>query len=227
MTQRALELMSKQGHGHTVTITTEPAFAATGVGNRAHREGADRHGARRIDPADERRKPLWGAPRIRGELLKLGFEIAQSSVAKYMVKRRAPPTLGGEPSCVTTRRTLPPWTCALFQLSVSTRFMPSSSSGSAAETSSGSTSQQIRRQIGLLVKSRRHFLGMRLRTTSSAIATGSMAASSRADCAPWASGTSLPHQPRPGRTLALHNAPHELVELRPTAEAMDFARFLR
>src|SRR6202023_522352 len=31
---------------------------------------------------------LWGAPRIHGELLKLGFEIAQSSVAKYMVKRR-------------------------------------------------------------------------------------------------------------------------------------------
>jgi hypothetical protein len=29
--------------------------------------------------------PLWGAPRIHGELLKLGFEIAQSSVAKYMV----------------------------------------------------------------------------------------------------------------------------------------------
>jgi hypothetical protein len=25
--------------------------------------------------------PLWGAPRIRGELLKLGFEVAQSSVA--------------------------------------------------------------------------------------------------------------------------------------------------
>jgi hypothetical protein len=27
--------------------------------------------------------PLWGAPRIHGELLKLGFEVAQSSVAKY------------------------------------------------------------------------------------------------------------------------------------------------
>jgi transposase InsO family protein len=36
--------------------------------------------------------PLWGAPRIHGELLKLGFEIAQSSVAKYMVKRRGPPS---------------------------------------------------------------------------------------------------------------------------------------
>jgi hypothetical protein len=38
--------------------------------------------------------PLWGAPRIHGELLKLGFEIAQSSVARYMVKRRAPPSQG-------------------------------------------------------------------------------------------------------------------------------------
>jgi hypothetical protein len=31
---------------------------------------------------------LWGAPRIHDELLKLGFELAQSSVAKFMVKRR-------------------------------------------------------------------------------------------------------------------------------------------
>jgi transposase InsO family protein len=38
--------------------------------------------------------PLWGAPRIHGELLKLGFEVAQSSVAKYMVKRRWPPGQG-------------------------------------------------------------------------------------------------------------------------------------
>ena len=35
---------------------------------------------------------LWGAPRIHGELLKLGFEVAQSTVAKYMVKRRQPPS---------------------------------------------------------------------------------------------------------------------------------------
>src|SRR5215216_4576353 len=38
--------------------------------------------------------PLWGAPRIHGELLKLGFAVAQSSVAKYMVKRRGPPSQG-------------------------------------------------------------------------------------------------------------------------------------
>jgi transposase InsO family protein len=38
--------------------------------------------------------PLWGAPRIHGELLKLGFEVAQSSVAKYMVKQQGRPSQG-------------------------------------------------------------------------------------------------------------------------------------
>jgi transposase InsO family protein len=38
--------------------------------------------------------PLWGAPRIHGELLKLGFDVAQSSVAKYMLRRRGPPSQG-------------------------------------------------------------------------------------------------------------------------------------
>jgi transposase InsO family protein len=38
--------------------------------------------------------PLWGAPRIHGELLKLGFEVAPSSVAKDMAKRRGPPSQG-------------------------------------------------------------------------------------------------------------------------------------
>ena len=56
--------------------------------------------------------PLWGAPRIHGELLKLGFEVAQSSVAKYTVKRRGPPIRDGGCSCVITRRKLPPWTCS-------------------------------------------------------------------------------------------------------------------
>ena len=38
--------------------------------------------------------PLWGAPRIHGELLKLGIDIGQTSVAKYMARRRAPPSQG-------------------------------------------------------------------------------------------------------------------------------------
>ena len=38
-----------------------------------------------------RENPLWGAPRLHGELLKLGVEIAQSTAAKYMARRRGPP----------------------------------------------------------------------------------------------------------------------------------------
>jgi hypothetical protein len=38
--------------------------------------------------------PLWGAPRIHGELLKLGIDVGQTSVAKYMVTRRGPPSQG-------------------------------------------------------------------------------------------------------------------------------------
>jgi hypothetical protein len=53
-------------------------------------------------PADIRRliremsvaNPLWGAPRIHGELLKLGIDVGQTTVAKYMVKRCGPPSPG-------------------------------------------------------------------------------------------------------------------------------------
>jgi transposase InsO family protein len=38
--------------------------------------------------------PLWGAPRIHGELLKLGIAIGQTSVAKYMARGRGPPSQG-------------------------------------------------------------------------------------------------------------------------------------
>jgi putative transposase len=39
-----------------------------------------------------RDNPLWGAPHIHGELLKLGIEISETSVAKYMARRRKPPS---------------------------------------------------------------------------------------------------------------------------------------
>jgi putative transposase len=40
--------------------------------------------------AMSRANPLWGAPRIQGELAKLGIDVAKSTVEKYMVKRRTP-----------------------------------------------------------------------------------------------------------------------------------------
>jgi transposase InsO family protein len=56
-------------------------------------------GGRPMTPEDIRKpiyemgiaNPLWGAPRIHGELLKLGINVGQTIVAKYMAKRRGPP----------------------------------------------------------------------------------------------------------------------------------------
>ena len=39
-----------------------------------------------------RENPLWGAPRIHGELLKLGLEVSQATVSKYMIRPRKPPS---------------------------------------------------------------------------------------------------------------------------------------
>ena len=61
-----------------------------------------RRGGRPVVPVEIRRliremsiaNPLWGAPRIHGELLKLGIDIGQTSVAKYMARRKGPPSQG-------------------------------------------------------------------------------------------------------------------------------------
>src|SRR3954469_10309112 len=130
------------------------AFAAIGGGDRPHWEGrpqieTELHALiQRLSVEN----PLWGAPRIHGELLKLGFEVAQWSVAKYMVKRRGPPSQGWR----TFLRNHAPDIAAMALFVVptigSTCSMPSSSSGSTAETSSGSTSQQTRQRSGLRVR---------------------------------------------------------------------------
>jgi hypothetical protein len=58
------------------------------------RATADRGGIARADPADGQGEFALGSARIDGELLKLGFELAQSSLAKYIVKDRGPPSPG-------------------------------------------------------------------------------------------------------------------------------------
>src|SRR5690348_11366257 len=39
-----------------------------------------------------RENPLWGAPKIHGELMKLGIEISESTVSKYLVRHRGSPS---------------------------------------------------------------------------------------------------------------------------------------
>ncbi len=59
--------------------------------NRAGRPKIDR-GLRDLIRRMSRENPLWGAPRIHGELLMLGFEVAQSTVSKYMARPTKPPS---------------------------------------------------------------------------------------------------------------------------------------
>jgi transposase InsO family protein len=59
--------------------------------NRAGRPKVDRE-LRDLIRRMGRENPLWGAPRIHGELLMLGFELAQSTVSKYMMRGRRPPS---------------------------------------------------------------------------------------------------------------------------------------
>ena len=59
-----------------------------------HRAGRPRidRGLRDLIRRMSRENPLWGASRIHGELLMLGFEVAQSTVSKYMVRRGISPS---------------------------------------------------------------------------------------------------------------------------------------
>ena len=147
---------------------------------------------------------LWGAPRIHGELLKLGFEVAQSSVAKYMVKRRGPPSQGWR----TFLRNHAPDIAAMdlfiaptigFDLLYAFVIVRLDRRDLVwINVTTNPTAEWIARQITEAFPwddAPQHLIRDRDRST---------APSSRADCGPWASGTSLLHQPRLGR-MALPN----------------------
>ena len=144
--------------------------------------------------------PLWGAPRIHGELLKLRFEV-QSSVAKYMVKRRGPPSQGWRaflrnhaPDIAAMDLFVVPtigfellYAFVIVRLDCRDLIW--------IDVTRHPTAEWIARQIT------EAFLSG-LRATSSAIGTASLAPSSHVDCAPWASGISLLLPLRLGRTLS-------------------------
>jgi hypothetical protein len=83
------------GNGDRVAPTRIPAVF--GAGRAAiHKAGPQCPGKssiliRKMSVAN----PRWGAPRIHRELLKLGFELSEAMVAKYMVRHRRPPSQVG------------------------------------------------------------------------------------------------------------------------------------
>jgi putative transposase len=78
----------------TVSCGIARAFACSGPGKCAAANQVDRRSAARSDLIRQmsRDNPLWGAPQIHGELLKLGITIGETTVAKNMVRQRRPPS---------------------------------------------------------------------------------------------------------------------------------------
>jgi hypothetical protein len=56
--------------------------------------------------------PLWGSAADPGELLKLGIDIGQTSVAKYMARHRGPPFQGGKHFSIIMPTASRRWICS-------------------------------------------------------------------------------------------------------------------
>lgn len=112
---------------------------------------------------------LWGAPRIHGELLKLGIDVSQSTVAKYMVKRVGPPSQAWKTFLKTMRM------ASRQSTSLSCRRLASSSCSGLLSwiTADGGycmwRQQGTQRPSGLHAKLSRRFHGKRGRRTFFAI----------------------------------------------------------
>jgi hypothetical protein len=147
--------------------------------------------------------PLWGAPRIHGELLKLGFQVAQSSVAKYMAKRRGPP---GQGWCTFLRNHAPNIAAmdlfvvpaigfkllyAFVVVRLDRRELV------RINVTADPTAEWVARQITEAFPWNEALRYM-IRDRDCILRW------SHADCVPWASGTSLLHRPHLGR-MALSN----------------------
>jgi hypothetical protein len=124
--------------------------------------------------------PLWGAPRIHGELLKLGIEIGQTSVAKYMVRRRHPPSQGWR----TFIRNHADGIAAMDMFVVPTisfRLLYGLLIMGHGRRFCGLVSQRIQPQNGSQIRSRKHAGGNRLPAISFVTGTGPMGRSLFAD----------------------------------------------
>ena len=136
--------------------------------------------------------PLWGAPRIYGELLKLGIEIGQTSVAKYIARHRRPPSqvwktfLGNHADGIASMDLFVVPTLS-FRLLYGLLIL---SHGRRQILWLGATAHPT--ADGLPGSSPRPAAGNGRRSTSSAIATGSMARFSPGGFAPWDSRPANP-----------------------------------
>ena len=187
-------------------VGTEPAFAATGVGSHARGEG-DRRSTRNC--ARGSGGWVW---RIRFGVRHV-FTANCSSSGLRSRSRASPgtwsndgrrPARAGGPSCITTRRTFPPWTFVVPTIRFDLLYAFVIVRLGRRElvwinVTAIPTAEWVARQITEACP-----WDGAARYMISGIAIGSMAPSSDADCEPWAFGTNRLHRPHAGR-MALPN----------------------
>ena len=79
-------------HGDRLAQEAIPRLLAASEPERSAGPARDSQGVRVLIRDMSRANPTWGAPRIIGELRKLGIHVAKSTVEKYRVRHRQPPS---------------------------------------------------------------------------------------------------------------------------------------
>ena len=92
--------------------------------------------------------PLWGAPRIHGELLKLGIDVGQTTVAKYMARRRRGPSQGWRTFLRNHADGIAQWICSSCRRSLSGCYMACWSCSTVGAESCGWERPRTRRLNG-------------------------------------------------------------------------------
>ena len=153
-----------------------------------------------------RANPLWGAPHIHGELLKLGFEVAQSTVARYMCRHSRPPSQGwraflsnhADGIAALDLFVLPTIAFRILYCLVIIRH------GRRIWLSFGVTANPTAEWISRQITQAFH--GTTRRDTSFGIGTHRTGQSSCSGCAPWAFEIGRLRSDHPGKTLTLRGS---------------------
>src|SRR5215471_18652237 len=141
--------------------------------------------------------PLWGAPRIHGELLKLGIDIAQSTVAKYMSRGRGPRSPGWQAFLRNHTAHIDLFVVPTIGFKLLYGLVILRLERGRLVWTNG---QQIQPRSGSPNRSPKHSHGMRHRAISSVTATPRMAPRSPGGCKPWAFATGRSCHAHRGRT---------------------------
>jgi hypothetical protein len=138
-----------------------------------------------------RENPLWGAPRIHGELLKLGIDVGETSVGKYMVRGRKPPSQTWRTFLENHVKTLVSvdfFTVPTIRFQILYVFLVLAHDRRRVSTSA---SRRIRQRSGPPSNSVRPSRGMQHHVISCGIAIGSSVTNSRSKSRIWTSRKSF------------------------------------